>query len=362
MPNEILTAALKVLTAGRDLSAGTAQNVLGEIMDGRASDVQTAAVLAALHTKGETAAEIVGFARAMTERAAKVDLDADVILDTCGTGGDAADTFNISTAAAFVAAGAGAVVAKHGNRSASGRCGSADVLEELGVTIELSPDKVAACIRRLGIGFMYAPLHHRAMARVAPVRRELGVRTIFNVVGPLTNPAGARHQLIGVGRQELLPTMAQAVRTLGSARNLLVHSGDGMDEIGISGATELVEVFADRGFDRHTVLTPEGAGVERAPLEAIRGGDRAQNAEIVREVLAGTPGPCLDVVLLNAGAALFIAEAAPDIPSGVELARAAVASGAAAEKLESLIATTRLLHDETGPAREDVQSREGGLP
>jgi len=343
MPNEILTAALRELTARRDLGADTAEAVLGEMMDGRASDVQTAAVLGALHTKGEVATEIVGFARAMTLRAAKVELDADVLLDTCGTGGDSADTFNISTAAAFVAAGAGAVVAKHGNRSASGRCGSADVLEELGVTIELPPEQVTSCISELGIGFMYAPLHHRAMARVAPVRKELGVRTIFNVVGPLTNPAGARHQLIGVGRADLLPTMAQAVRTLGSARNLLVHSRDGMDELSIAGPTEIVEVFADRGFDRHTVLTPEDAGVEPAPIEAIRGGDAVCNAALVRKVLAGEPGPHLDVVVLNAGAALFVAEVAPDIPSGVELARAAVLRGAAAEKLEALVATTRRL-------------------
>jgi len=290
MPNEILTAALRELTARRDLGADTAE-----------------------------------------------------LLDTCGTGGDSADTFNISTAAAFVAAGAGAVVAKHGNRSASGRCGSADVLEELGVTIELPPEQVTSCISELGIGFMYAPLHHRAMARVAPIRRELGVRTIFNVVGPLTNPAGARHQLIGVGRADLLPTMAQAVRTLGSARNLLVHSRDGMDELSIAGPTEIVEVFADRGFDRHTVLTPEDAGVEPAPIEAIRGGDAVCNAALVRKVLAGEPGPHLDVVVLNAGAALFVAEVAPDIPSGVELARAAVLRGAAAEKLEALVATTRRL-------------------
>lgn len=343
MPNDILTAALRRLVERQDLAAEEAQAVLAEMMDGRAGEMQMAAVLAALRTKGETAAEIVGFARAMTERAQRVEFAADVILDTCGTGGDDAGTFNISTAAAFVTAGAGVLVAKHGNRSATSSCGSADVLERLGVRIELAPEQVASCLQECGIGFMFAPLHHRAMARVAPVRRELGIRTIFNIVGPLTNPAGARHQLIGVSDRAYVTRVAQAVRTLGSARNLIVHSHDGLDEIGISGPTEVVEVFADRGFDRRQVIAPQDVGIEPAPVTSLRGGDAGRNAEIVRAVLDGEPGPRLDVVLLNAGAALYVAEAAADIASGVELARAAVASGAAGAKLDALVATTRRL-------------------
>jgi anthranilate phosphoribosyltransferase len=348
MPNDILTAALQRLVRREDLDADQARAVLAEMMDGRAGDAQTAAVLTALRVKGETAAELVGFARAMTERAERVEFDADVILDTCGTGGDGAGTFNISTAAAFVAAVAGVPVAKHGNRSATSSCGSADVLEELGVHIELGPAQVAACLRECGIGFMFAPLHHRAMAHVAPVRRDLGIRTIFNIVGPLTNPAGARHQIIGVSDAAYVPRVAQAVRILGSARNLIVHSSDGLDEIGLGGPTEIVEVFADRGFDRRLVIAPEDVGLETAPVGALRGGDAAHNAALVRSVLNGEPGPRLDVVLLNAGAALYVAEAAPDIPSGVATARAAVASGAARAALDALIATSRRLAAESG--------------
>ena len=231
MPNDVISAALKTLAAGRDLSEEEARGVLLEIMGGRAGDTQTAAFLSALRVKGETAAEIVGMARAMTELAEKVEVDADVILDTCGTGGDGANTFNISTAAALVAAGAGVTVAKHGNRSATSKCGSADVLEALGVAIDIAPAQVSRCIAEAGIGFMFAPVHHLAMRHVAPVRRELGMATTFNLIGPLTNPAGARHQLIGVADRRYVQRIAEAVRMMGSARNLIVHSEDGLDEI-----------------------------------------------------------------------------------------------------------------------------------
>ena len=346
MPNETLTAALASLAAGEDLGEATTREVVLEIMGGRVGDAQTAAFLSLLRAKGETAAEIVGIARAMTDMAEKVEVEADVILDTCGTGGDKAQTFNISTAAALVAAGAGATVAKHGNRSATSMCGSADVLEALGVAIDLAPAGVARCIAEAGIGFMFAPRHHLAMKHVAGVRRELGMATTFNLVGPLTNPAGARHQLIGVADRRYVERIAEAVRMMGSARNLVVHSEDGLDEISTTGVTAVVEVFAGQGYDRHYEIAPEEFGMTRVTIEELRGGDAEQNAALLRRVLDGEPGPHLDVVLLNAGAALYIAERAPDIAEGVAAARAAVAGGAARAKLDALVAVSRRLRAE----------------
>jgi anthranilate phosphoribosyltransferase len=346
VPNEVLSSALKALTAGHDLSEDEARDVVLEIMGGRAGDAQTAAFLSALRTKGETAEEIVGMARAMTAMAERVEVDADVILDTCGTGGDNAQTFNISTAAALVAAGAGVTVAKHGNRSATSRCGSADVLEELGMAIDIPPAQVSRCIAACGIGFMFAPLHHLAMKNVAPVRRELGMTTTFNLIGPLTNPAGARHQLIGVADARYVERVARAVRLMGSARNLVVHSDDGLDEISTACPTAVVEVFAGQGLDKRYQVTPEEFGIRRAALDELRGGGAAENAAIVRGVLDNVPGAPLDVVLVNAGAALYIAEAAGSIADGVEMARAAVASGAARGKLEALVHTSVRLRAE----------------
>ena len=348
MPNDVLSAALEELSAGRDLTEEDARGVLLEVMGGRAREAQTAAFLTALRVKGETAAEIVGMAKAMAELMEKVEVDADVILDTCGTGGDHAGTFNISTAAALVAAGAGVTVAKHGNRSATSKCGSADVLEALGVAIDLAPEKVSRCIATCGIGFMFAPRHHLAMKYVAPVRRELGMATTFNLIGPLTNPAGARHQLIGVADARYVDRIAQAVRLMGNARNLIVHSDDGLDEVSTTCPTSVVEVFAGQGYDERYELTPEQFGMRRARLEDLAGGDAAENAALLRAVVDGEPGPHLDIVLLNAGAALYIAEAAGSIDEGVDEARRAVASGAARAKLDALVATTRRL------AREDA--------
>jgi len=343
MPNEILSAALAALAGGRDLEEDEARVVLLEIMGGRVADAQTAAFLAALRVKGETTAEIVGLARAMAERAERVAIAADVILDTCGTGGDRAQTFNISTVAALVAAGAGVTVAKHGNRAATSRCGSADVLEALGVAIDLGPAQVKCCLEEIGLGFMFAPRHHVAMRHLAGVRGALGLPTTFNLLGPLTNPAGARHQLIGVADERYVERLAAAVRRMGSARNLIVHSADGLDEISTSGETAVVEVFAGEGYDRRYTLTPEQFGLSRARLEELRGGDAARNAAIAREVLDGAPGPRLDVVLLNAGAALYIAEAAASVAEGIAQARAAIESGAARAKLDALVAvSTRL--------------------
>ena len=346
MPNEILSAALAALAGGRDLEEDEARDVLLEIMGGRVADAQTAAFLAALRVKGETTAEIVGLARAMSELAEKVEVDADVILDTCGTGGDGAQTFNISTLAALVAAAAGVTVAKHGNRAATSRCGSADVLEALGVAIDLSPAQVTCCLEEIGLGFMFAPRHHLAMRHVAGVRGELGLPTTFNLLGPLTNPAGARHQLIGVADEHYVERLAAAVRRMGSARNLIVHSADGLDEISTTGETAVVEVFAGEGYDRRYTLSPAQFGFSRATLEELRGGDAADNAAIAREVLAGAAGPRLDVVLLNAGAALYIAEAATSIGQGVERARAAIESDAARAKLDALVAVSTRLRGE----------------
>jgi anthranilate phosphoribosyltransferase len=347
MPNDVVSSALKQLSAGRDLSEEEARGVLLEIMGGRTGEAQTAAFLSALRVKGETAAEIVGMAHAMTELAEKVEVDADVILDVVGTGGDNAHTFNISTAAALVAAGAGVTVAKHGNRSATSLCGSADVLEALGVAIDLAPEQVSRCIAECGIGFMFAPRHHLAMKHVAPVRRELGMATTFNLIGPLTNPAGARHQLIGVADARYVDRIAQAVRVMGNDRNLVVHSEDGLDEITTTGPTAVVEVFAGQGYDERYEITPEQFGMGRARLEDLVGGGPAANADLLRRAVDGEPGPRLDIVLLNAGAALYIAEAAGSIAEGVELARAAVACGAARAKLDALVATSRRLARES---------------
>jgi anthranilate phosphoribosyltransferase len=346
VPNEVISAALARLAAAEDLTEQEARGVLLEIMGGRAGEAQTAAFLSALRVKGETAEEIVGMARAMTELAEKVEVDADVILDTCGTGGDNAQTFNVSTAAALVAAGAGSTVAKHGNRSATSRCGSADVLEALGVAIDISPRQVSRCIAEIGIGFLFAPRHHLAMRHVAPVRRELGMATTFNLIGPLTNPAGARHQLIGVADPRYVDRIAAAVRLMGSARNLVVHSEDGLDEISTTCPTSVVEILADKGTDVRYQVTPEHYGFERARLDELRGGDAACNARLVAQVLDGVAGPQLDIVLLNAGAALFIAEAAASIGEGVAMAREAVRSGAARAKLDTLVAVTQRLKAE----------------
>jgi anthranilate phosphoribosyltransferase len=346
MPNDLISDALTHIATGRDLTADEARDAVFEIMGGRAGEAQTAAFLSALRVKGESTQEIVGMARAMIELAEKVQVDADVILDTCGTGGDGAGTFNISTSAALVAAGAGATVAKHGNRRATGTCGSADVLEALGVAIDLTPKQVSRCIAEAGIGFMFAPRHHLAMRRVAAVRRELGMATTFNLIGPLTNPAGARHQLIGVADARYVQRIAEAVRLMGSERNLLVHSRDGLDEISTTCPTAVVEVFAGQGSDARYEVTPEEFGMRRARLEDLCGGDAAENADHVLAVLDGVAGSRLDVVLLNAGAALYIAEVAASIASGVEKARAAVASGAARAKLDALVETTNRLRRE----------------
>jgi anthranilate phosphoribosyltransferase len=340
MPNDILTRAIDEVAAGAHLTADHASAVLDEVMEGRASDVQAAAFLIALRAKGETVPELIGLAQTMRRLSASVSSGTEGLVDTAGTGGGPS-TFNISTAAAIVAAGAGCKVAKHGNRSNTSRSGSADLLEALGVNIELGPDGVARCIGEVGFGFMFAPRHHAAMKHVVGVRRELGVRTIFNFLGPLTNPAGADRQLLGVADRRYQETIAEALAGLGSERALVVNADDGVDEISVAGPTRVIEVAG--GGTEEWFIEPDTYGIELADLDSISGGEPEANAEVVRRVLAGEPGPARDVVSLNAAAAILAADAAIDLEGGIDRAQTAIDSGAAAEVLERLIALTNEL-------------------
>jgi anthranilate phosphoribosyltransferase len=271
----------------------------------------------------------------------ELDLDGGPVVDTCGTGGDAAGTFNISTTASFAIAAAGVRVAKHGNRAMTSKCGSADLLEELGVRIELAPDQVAECIDAVGIGFMFAPSFHPAMRYVGPSRREIGIRTIFNVLGPLTNPAGARHQLIGVGHPGISAKLAAVLGRLGSRKAVLVHADEGLDELGLAGTSQITEWDGDAGEVRTYTLSPEEVGLQRAGIEQLAGGDRKENAHITRSILNGDRGPRRDAILLNAGAGLYAANAAASIGDGVQIAADVIDSGEALEALNRLVAYTQ---------------------
>jgi anthranilate phosphoribosyltransferase len=337
-PNEIATQALDVLAAGRDLSEEEAASVLAEIMAGEVSHVQIAGFLIALRTKGETIDEIAGLARTMRALALPVVVARNDLVDTAGTGGGRS-TFNVSTTAALIAAAAGCAVAKHGNRSATSRSGSADLLEALGARIDLGPEDVAHCIESVGFGFMFAPSHHQATRFVVPVRRDLAVRTIFNFLGPLTNPAGARRQLVGVADPSYLEAIAGVLARLGVDRALVVSSEDGLDEISTSAATRIVEVNGER-IDVYTV-TPQELGVELANGDGVGGGDPQQNAAVTRAVLAGEPGPARDLALVNAGATIYVAGKAATLAEGVEAAREALDDGRAAGTLEAFIAATQ---------------------
>ncbi len=329
-----------IVNQGRDLTEDEASSAMREIMSGQATPAQIGAFLIALRLKGETVEEIAGMARVMREHSLRVEVEG-ALVDTCGTGGDAQGTFNVSTAAAFVAAGAGARVAKHGNRAMSSACGSADVLEALGAKIDLPPEGVARCIREAGFGFMFAQAFHPAMKHVAGPRREIGVRTVFNILGPLTNPAGAQAQVLGVARPELAPKMAAALQRLGSRRALVVHGHEGLDEISLSGPSTIHEVQG--GESRQYTVSPEEVGLTSAPVAAIRGGSAEENAAALRAVLDGQPGPLREIVLLNAAAALVAAEVAADLRDGVRLAGAAIDSGAARKRLEQFIELSRSL-------------------
>jgi anthranilate phosphoribosyltransferase len=340
MPNDVLTAAIDALASRRDLSQEQAGAVLAEVMAGNASEAQISAFLIALRTKGETTEEIAGLAATMRSLAIGVQTRRDDVVDTAGTGGGR-PTFNVSTTAAIIAAGAGCAVAKHGNRSATGLSGSADVLEALGVQLSLTAEAVGRCIDEVGFGFMFAPAHHAAMRWVVPVRRELAVRTIFNFLGPLTNPAGARRQLVGVSDPSYLDVLAGALARLGCDRALLVSSADGLDEMSTSAPTHVVEVNGDALS--HYTVTAGDVGLPESSPEVMRGGSPEDNAATTRSVLEGRAGPHLDLALLNAGAAVYAAGRAEDLREGVEVSRVAVSSGAALSTLEQYVRLSREL-------------------
>ncbi len=340
MPNPVLTPALDALMARKDLSAEQTAEVLAEIMAGNASEIETAGILVALRTKGETIDELVGLATTMRAFATPVSAVRDDLIDTAGTGGGR-PTFNVSTTAALIAAGHGCAVAKHGNRSATGLSGSADVLEALGVRIDLKPDAVARCINEVGFGFMFAPAHHGATRFVVPVRKELAVRTIFNFLGPLTNPAGARRQVIGVSDPNFLETIAGALARLGAEKALVVSSADGLDEMSTSSATRVVEVD---GHDVYSYdVTPEEVGLRRAEPAALTGGTPDVNAQTTRQIFAGQAGPLRDVAVLNAGAAIYVSGTVSSLEEGVRAAEAAIDDGRAAQALENLANLTQAL-------------------
>ncbi len=339
----MLSEAIRTVEARENLTGREAQAAMEELLSGRASDAQIVSLLAALRAKGETVDELVGFATAMRRHALPIfdsgRRPSGTLVDTCGTGGDAKGTFNISTAAAFVVAGAGARVAKHGNRSFSSRCGSADALEALGVNLAVPLERIGAVIEQVGIAFLFAPAVHTAMKHAAAARRQLGGRTVFNLLGPLTNPAGASAQVLGVFAAGLTELLASALGELGVERAYVVHGADGLDEISLSGETHVAE--ARDGRVRSYRVAPEDFGLARAPLAALAGGDAAENARIIRRVLQGEPGPRRDIVLANAAAALVAAGLAAGFLEGARLAAQAIDSGGARTKLDQLIAFTR---------------------
>jgi anthranilate phosphoribosyltransferase len=334
---------LQRLSEGRDLTRSGAAEALLQVVEGSVSDVETAAFLMGLRVKGETAEEIAGLLETMRQLAIHVETPyQDALVDIVGTGGDQLGTFNISTTAAFVVAGAGVKVAKHGNRAASSRSGSADVLEALGVRIDLTPAEIATCLDQVGVGFMLASQHHPAMAKVAGVRRALGVRTVFNLLGPLINPAGVQRQLLGVSSAEHLGVLAGALAQVGCRHALLVHGDEGLDELSVCSSSTVLEV--ERGVVQPAYsLSPEECGVARWTLAGLRGGEPADNAFITRGVLKGSRGAPRDVVALNAGAALYVAGAVSSVREGVELALATLDNGRAARVLEEMVAVTNSL-------------------
>ncbi|WP_083441785.1 anthranilate phosphoribosyltransferase [Nitriliruptor alkaliphilus] len=333
-------AVIDHLLAGHDLDEDTAATVLATIMRGEAEATHVAGLLVALRAKGESPAEIAGFVRAMLDAAVPIDL-AGPLVDTCGTGGDGAGTFNVSTIAALVVAAAGVPVAKHGNRAASGRCGSADLLEAWGVAIELPPPAVARTVEELGIGFLYARTFHPAMRFVAPVRAQLGVRTVFNVLGPLSNPAGAQHQVVGVADVRLAPVMADALAALGKRHALVFRGDDGLDEVTTTGPSQVWEVRD--GAVTGWRLDPADLGIARASLADLTGGGIEENVAIADAILAGAEGPPADLVAVNAAAALYAGDAVPDLAEGLARARKVLADGSALDLRDRWVARSREL-------------------
>jgi anthranilate phosphoribosyltransferase len=355
MTSPIITEAVRRLVDRRDLSRLEAAAAMDAIMSGSATNAQIAAFLTALRMKGETVEELIGFAQVMRQKvvrirtrgdevAALTGTDREMLIDTCGTGGDATGTFNVSTATAFVVAGAGLRVAKHGNRSVSSLCGSADVVEALGINLELTPPKVGRCVDEVGVGFLYAPLLHTAMKHVMPSRREMGIRTVFNMLGPLTNPAGANAQIIGVYAAALTEPLARVLAELGTVRAFVVHGADGLDEISNTGESRVSEVRD--GVVRTFTVRPEDFGMPQASIADLRGGDREQNAQIIRSLLDGEPGARRDIVLMNAAAALVAGGRARDLKEGVGLAAQSIDGGAARGKLRALVELSQKLAQE----------------
>lgn len=339
---------MTIPVGSRDLSIAEAQAVMESVMRGEATEAQIGAWLTAQKAKGETFSECVGYVRGMRTHAHAVRLSSvgdGILLDTCGTGGDGAHTFNISTATSIVVAAAGVRVAKHGNRAVSSRSGSADVLEALGVHVQLTAEQAAYCLETIGMSFLFAPQHHPAMQHVANARRQLAMRTVFNLLGPLANPAGATHQLLGVYDRSLTGPIALALRELGIVRALVVHSEDGLDEISVSAPTWCTELHADG--DRTTYeITPEQLGLPRYPQQELRGGDAQENAEIMRRMFRGERGAIRDVVVANAAAGLYLVGHVPDLRAGVEVAQRIIDEGRAEQQLQRLIDTTRGLRND----------------
>ncbi len=345
-----ITEAIAAVTTQIDLSEHDAYTVMTEIMCGQTTDAQIAALIAALRVKGETEAEITGFARAVKSGAAKISTHSDELLDTCGTGGDMANTFNISTAAAFVVSACDVKVAKHGNRSVSSSCGSADVLEALGVRLELSPAAVAGALKEIGITFMFAPLFHSAMKHAVKARREIGIRTIFNLLGPLSNPAGANYQLLGVYNAEDTERLGKVLMRLGVKRALLVHGTGGLDEISTLGPTRVTEITGTEMNNYQ--IDPCLCGLNKASVKDLQGGNPGENAVLLQHIFHGKPGPARDIVVINAAAALYIAGKVPSIKAGIEPACYALDSGQAALKLKQLIKYTSEVAGKEGGAEQ----------
>lgn len=331
--------AISRLSDKREIFFDEMVDLFRQVMEGKVTPVQLAAILMGLHVKSETVSEIAAAAKVMREFSTKVDVsDLPNLVDTCGTGGDKAHTFNISTASAFVAAAAGAKVAKHGGRSVSSQSGSADVLEALGVNVNLSPEQVGESIRQIGVGFMFAPAHHPAMKYAAPIRKELGMRTILNILGPLTNPAGAPNQVMGVFHSDLVGIQARVLKELGSKHVMVVHGEDGLDEITLSGPTLVAEL--KHGFVTEFKIEPKQFGLDNAPIEAIKAVDKEASKQMVLSVLNNEPGPAKDIVMLNAGAAIYVAGVANDLWAGVTRAREMIETGKAKAKLDALVKFT----------------------
>ncbi len=342
---EVIREAIRLVTDGHALTRGQASAAMDAVMTGAATGSQIGSLMTALRMRGETDDEIAGFAESMRHHALPVPIRYDgPVVDTCGTGGDGANTFNISTSAAFVVAGAGIKVAKHGNRAMSSRCGSADVLEGLGVRIDLQPNAVAACIDEVGIGFMFAQVFHPAMRFAGPTRKEIGIRTVFNLLGPLTNPAGAKHQVVGVPDRKAAEKVARVLALLGTRHAVVVSSNDGLDELSIASDNIVHDVYVNGKVDVKSYnLSVESVGLEGAPLSEVRGGTIEDNAAVVRGVLDGNPGPARTITLLNAGAALYAADATSSIREGVAMAAESIDSGAARAKLAALVSLSQRL-------------------